>query len=251
MPIEYGIASVEPDGCVTLLIGWFCEESLPVFEEFLRRWVRNVKAIEIGCTPVISGEKAGSESGEFVRVSEKVVRFEDGSTEKVGSFEISKRPVSFRQYEEFVEATKYVTTNERLGEYDTFRKNGVIPLVGDPSRASSAVTCVSYHDAVAYCKWAKVRLPTEAEWLAAYILDWTEYGPEDAEEAEDRETARPEALERPCPEWTAEYDAGSDQAVVRYGPHYVLEQGWTEMEGRERHPADYTELVLQFRVCKP
>jgi formylglycine-generating enzyme required for sulfatase activity len=67
----------------------------------------------------------------------------------VDAFYIDKHEVTNRQYGEFVRATGHSQPpfwgNDRLNSPEQ-------PVVG-----------VSWHDAVAYCKWAEKRLPTEAE----------------------------------------------------------------------------------------
>jgi len=87
----------------------------------------------------------------------------------------SLTPVSYAQFEAFVEETGYVTDAERYGwsivqvdvfnfrteEQATWRKpDGLNP----PISKDLPVTQVSYNDAMAYCEWAKVRLPTYEEY---------------------------------------------------------------------------------------
>jgi formylglycine-generating enzyme required for sulfatase activity len=76
-----------------------------------------------------------------------------GSDEKpvhsvtVDDFYISKYEVTFAQYDKFCEATN------RKQPDDEGWGHGNRPVIN-----------VSWHDAVAYCKWAGGRLPTEVEW---------------------------------------------------------------------------------------
>ncbi|NOX29418.1 MAG: formylglycine-generating enzyme family protein [Actinobacteria bacterium] len=109
----------------------------------------------------------------------------------VDSFSISATTVSNAQFSEFVTATGYQTEAEHFGW--TFVFHLFLPDDFPPTRAVAAapwwrqvegacwsnpfgpqsdlqglydhpVTHVSWNDAVAFCSWAEVRLPTEREW---------------------------------------------------------------------------------------
>ena len=82
----------------------------------------------------------------------------------LSAFYIDRYPVSNAQYAAFLAATGYPTPKywrdaPQMGAEAPFpvgAKHGTHPVVG-----------VSYADALAYCKWAEKRLPTEAEWEKA------------------------------------------------------------------------------------
>ncbi len=84
--------------------------------------------------------------------------------------EKSLNPVTVKQFKEFINATGYETDAERYGwsivqlnVYDYKIVDAATWLIPDGdnlSIESLPVTQVSYNDAVEYCKWAGVSLPT-------------------------------------------------------------------------------------------
>jgi len=106
-------------------------------------------------------------------------------------FRIARTAVTNRQFAAFVEATGYVTYAEEVGSSFVFA--GLLPddfpptrgLVDTPwwretpqacwrrpegtrsdwrGREDHPVVHVSWHDALAFCRWSGLRLPTEAQW---------------------------------------------------------------------------------------
>lgn len=112
---------------------------------------------------------------------------------KVDSFWIAATETTNRQFAAFVEATGYVTDAEKshnamvfypgLREFEWFNDstafwrfpNG-LARGGIELKMDHPVTCISYHDIMAYCNWAGVRLPTLEEWeIAARAGSETDY----------------------------------------------------------------------------
>ncbi|MBL8065485.1 MAG: SUMF1/EgtB/PvdO family nonheme iron enzyme [Chthonomonadaceae bacterium] len=103
---------------------------------------------------------------------------------KVAPFEIAVHETTNREFLAFVTATKYVTVAERKHNAMVFRPprpefrwikdktaswrfpNGT-SMGGIEDKMDHPVTTISYQDAIAYCKWAKVRLPNIDEWEIA------------------------------------------------------------------------------------
>jgi len=100
------------------------------------------------------------------------------------AFEISKTETTNEEFATFVKATGYVTDAEKYHNAMVFEpglpefrwihdKTASWRLPNGKTRGDLAgksqhpVTSISFHDATAYCAWAKVRLPTLDEWEAA------------------------------------------------------------------------------------
>ena len=73
----------------------------------------------------------------------------------VAPFRIGRSPVTNGQYALFVRETRHRAPSSW--------PDGTVP----PGQDDVPVTYVSWHDAGAFCAWAGVRLPSEAEWEAA------------------------------------------------------------------------------------
>lgn len=102
----------------------------------------------------------------------------------VDSYYIAVYETTNAQFAEFAAATGYITDAERRHDAMVFvpglsefrwmedstacwRYPNGVARGGIPDKMNHPVTCISYSDIQAYCRWAKVRLPTLVEWEIA------------------------------------------------------------------------------------
>ena len=94
-------------------------------------------------------------------------------------YRIMRTPLTVAQFAQFVKATNYQTTAEKAGSAIVYTGSKWEAVQGADwahprgpksdvkQKADHPVTCISWHDALAFGEWAKVRLPTEAQWEKA------------------------------------------------------------------------------------
>ena len=90
---------------------------------------------------------------------------------RLKSFLIARTEVTVRQFAKFVQDTGRQTDAEKYGSARVWDGNDWVNLPGaswrHPAEACAddcPVSYLSWNDAAAFCAWAKMRLPTDAEW---------------------------------------------------------------------------------------
>ena len=229
---------------------------------------------------------------DWLEIPETVIRLETGNRHRVAPFSVSRLPIVVSEFRRFCRDSGYVTTAHRLAMPETFERNATLDklqkmrpatrkrleLPQDLDTEAIAVKHVSQEDAVAYCRHASARLPTEAEWLAAAVLNWDErfddFGP-----ALRRYRSHPRAIRWELgAEWTADviepsgpeggaagrrlllsvssmrvtgYKGTSEKwAVLRAGPIYMLPRKWEQSPLGYIAPVDFSSALTGFRICR-
>jgi formylglycine-generating enzyme required for sulfatase activity len=116
--------------------------------------------VAMGTMPsMITNSKDGSElimipAGEFLMGSNDYDSEKPPHRVYLSAYYIGKYEVTNEQFARFVNETGYNAGGDWKKYYTSGREN-------------HPVVCVSWNDAKAYCNWANLRLPTEAEWEKA------------------------------------------------------------------------------------
>jgi hypothetical protein len=230
---------------------WFPDEWFEPLAHALERDFPTLRRLDIGTDfePPYRDDKA------FISVPRKLVQFEDGSNAEVQPFEIAKYPVSVEQFSRFAEQTGYVTVAEKRNDEYTFREGPGDNAIAMQKRLPTPAQWLCYLDATAYCNWAGVRLPTEAEWVAASVIDDNVRNDNEVSRWRSEVGADPMS----CPAALAMIDEEITGAIVegdrisvvlRQGPYLArTRQDVSAPYYRHLVSLSYYEMT-QFRVCQ-
>jgi hypothetical protein len=187
----------------------------------------------------------------YIDVGPKSVPFGSCDRIPVARFGISRWPISVGQFLSFADATGYVTVAERVGFDFTFRCSPGQEIIPEHKRVSLTARFLSHQDADAYCAWVGQRLPTEAEGLAAAIIDDRECLTKEEELERYRALKEaPNALKVIGQEITGTL-TGDNKVIIRSGPA-LFRRAWEQPNAqgyRQELPVTCFH-GLQFRVCR-
>lgn len=235
---------------VAVAFGWYCDRCLTQLEAAIPAVFPEVVAVSVG----LDRGSYPAPDPRFISVSGATAFYEDGSSVLLEPYEISRSPVTTGQFEEFTAATGYVTDCERNGD-GTFRFDETIEPIQPKSRGNIPVHSVSFNDATAFCEWARVRLPSESELLAAALIDHRVMSRREASDFMFGQSGRfdidkyPNALAGLGAEFVIG-KARPGKVIIRSGPYYVREVGWETHPHRHEWPTDAYDIMAGFRVCR-
>ncbi len=244
------------DGTVTAWIEWCCKHCLPCLLGLIESQFPEFSACIVGYSGSANTQDETHNMNKYIDHVIREIVLENGKVVSVPPFEIARLPVTNKEFATFARETSYQTSAERLGSNEVYYKNDMILGFDQATVDKISVTCVSYKDAINYCKWANVRLPSEAEWLAASILVDELYDDESFQKLFGRDHRfslldRPTALQNLSQEITATLsDDGS--VVVRTGPRYVRMVDWEKQLSRHRWlvDQDFFDVAISFRTVR-
>lgn len=189
-------AKVVDQGCIEVSCDLMPPEAIPALARAVEDRFPTIYEVRLGYPAAGMGSNLDwmpFESG----------RFEvDGRMCILGAFSISFSPVTIDQFEKFVQATGHKPVPDN-SNYDNFTIENARGTVG--SGAMAPMFGATHDDAVAYCEWAKLRLPTEIE-LSHFFRTCVVTG---------------RTFEWAFPCWSSTLDR-PDYFVARHGP-YVAE----------------------------
>jgi hypothetical protein len=233
-----------------VLCGWYCDECLPRLEAAITAALPEVSSVTLGT----DRDTYPAPDLRFIPLFHATAHFENGSTLSLPPYEIARSPVTTGQFDQFTAATGYVTDCERDGK-GSFRFDETIEPIRPKDRGNIPVHNVSFNDALAYCQWANVRLPTEAELLAAALIDERVMDQQEWHDFMFGQTGRfrienyPNALDG-LGEELVTCDGQPDKPVIRSGPFYVREVGWETRSNRDECRSNEYGLMTGFRLCR-
>ena len=160
--VQYGGARIEGDVAVEAAADLIPIEWLQELTDAVERTFADVDHLRLGTS--VTGPATRSDF-EWVRIPRGEVMLH-GNAIAIGDVDISLHHVSLGQFEEFMRETGYRPVQDRLQGEDS-----LIESVHSHAGASPKVPVVgvTYGDAVAYCDWASLRLPSEAELYAFFL----------------------------------------------------------------------------------
>ena len=233
---------------------WLCSMCLGAFLGYVESIVPDVLEIHLGvATPQADApiSKADNER-EYLCIPEKEVELESGEVVRTDQVTISRYPVSIDEYRIFANDSGYQTLAERCDDVENcYYCNSVIAGWPEAEIARGTASCLSYLDAVAFCNFYGLRLPSEVEWLAAAVIQDGEISAKEYRERIPLICKSPEFL---CPSGTEITGTLEDDqlCVLRRGPIGIRQEQWRERVGGNRiiAPIDFYDCMTSFRVVR-